>query len=294
MAESTEGGRGGVLMRAKPEDDARARHYRLASRTVENEHRGVRPPALSTVSMPSRDDDNKYIAVALGRFDALLGRGLRQILSEDPRLQIVDTDLGNAALERIVAQQAPLVALLDEESVAKPSVLARLRASQPTIEIVVLAHRPARACGMRLLAAGASCLPKDASAADILAAVHIAANGRRVFADVDGHLVERTHPAVSASLTPREVEVLEYLARGQSHGEIAHALQLGVETIRTHSAHIRAKLGVRNKRELIGLTIPRPGPSRQHGNDRSIPRTHQRSPVSGDEQAKWANYCRPQ
>jgi DNA-binding CsgD family transcriptional regulator len=53
--------------------------------------------------------------------------------------------------------------------------------------------------------------------------------------------------------------VLEYLARGQSHGEIAHALQLGVETVRTHSAHIRAKLGVRNKRELIGLTLPLQG-----------------------------------
>jgi DNA-binding CsgD family transcriptional regulator len=50
--------------------------------------------------------------------------------------------------------------------------------------------------------------------------------------------------------------VLEYLARGQSHGVIAHALQLDVEPVRTHSAHIRAKLGVRSKRELIGLTIP--------------------------------------
>jgi DNA-binding NarL/FixJ family response regulator len=217
---------------------------------------------IDRVYMPSSDDD-KYIAVALGRFDALLGRGLRQILSEDARLQIVDTDLDTGALERIVAQQAPLIVLLDEESVAKPSVLARLRASQPTIGIVVLVHRPARACGMRLLAAGASCLPKDVSAADVLAAVHIAADGRRVFAD-DGHLVERSRPAVSASLTPREVEVLECLSRGQSHAEIAHALQLGVETIRTHSAHIRGKLGVRSKRELIGLTIPfqgEPGPS---------------------------------
>jgi len=77
--------------------------------------------------------------------------------------------------------------------------------------------------------------------------------------DVDGHLVERSCPTTAVSLTPREAEVLEYLARGQSHGEIAHALQLGVETIRTHSAHIRAKLGVRNKRELIGLTIPLQG-----------------------------------
>ena len=33
---------------------------------------------------------------------------------------------------------------------------------------------------------------------------------------------------------------MQYLARGQFHGEIAHALQLGVETVRTHSAHMRA------------------------------------------------------
>jgi DNA-binding NarL/FixJ family response regulator len=132
--------------------------------------------------------------VALGRFDALLDRGLREILSEDPRLKIVHTDLDNAALEEIVAQHAALIVLLDEESVAKPSVLLRLRASQPTIGIVVLAYRPARAHGMRLLAAGASCLPKDASAADILSAVHIAAEGRRVFASGDGRLVERRYP----------------------------------------------------------------------------------------------------
>jgi DNA-binding CsgD family transcriptional regulator len=68
---------------------------------------------------------------------------------------------------------------------------------------------------------------------------------------------ERACPVTAAaSLTPRELEVLEFLSRGQSHAEIAHALQLGVETIRTHSAHIRGKLGVRSKRELIGLPIP--------------------------------------
>jgi len=213
-------------------------------------------PACSIVYMRSSDDD-KYIAVALGRFDALLGRGLRQILSEDPRLQIVDTDLDNAALERIVAQQTPLIALLDEESVANPSVLPRLRASQPTIGIVVLAHRPARACGMRLLAAGASCLPKDTSAADILAAVHIAAEGRRVFAPGDGRLVERRYPAKAASLTPRETDVFECLTRGESHAEVALTLQIGVETARKHAARIYRKLGVRSKRELVGMPAPR-------------------------------------
>jgi DNA-binding NarL/FixJ family response regulator len=103
----------------------------------------------------------------------------------------------------------------------------------------------------RLFAGGASCVAKEASAENILAAVHIAAEGRRVFAADDGHLVERGHPATVASLTSREAEVLEFLSRGQSHAEIAHALGLGVETVRTHAAHIRGKLGVRSKRELI-------------------------------------------
>jgi len=131
-----------------------------------------------------------------------------------------------------------------------------MRSAQPVIGIIVLAHIPTVAYGMRLLARGASCLAKNVPAADILAAVHIAADGRRVFADVDGHLIERSFPAGTASLTQREVEVLECLSRGQSHAEIANVLHLGLETIRTHSAHIRGKLGVRSKRELIGLGLP--------------------------------------
>jgi DNA-binding NarL/FixJ family response regulator len=205
------------------------------------------------------DDEAGHVTVVLGRFGALVGRGLTQILNEDRDLRIIGTDLDDAALEHTVTRQPPQVAILDEASIVKSSVLERLRTAEPAIGIVVLAHHPTVAYAMRLMARGASCLAKDVSAADILAAVHIVADGRRVFADVDGHLVERGCPTTAVSLTPREAEVMEYLGRGHSHGEIAHALQLGVETVRTHSAHIRAKLGVRSKRELIGLTIPLQG-----------------------------------
>lgn len=194
------------------------------------------------------------ITVVLGRFDALLGHGLTQMLQEDPSLRIIGADLDRPALEHTVAEQAPRVAILDETTVIESSTLERLRAAQSAIGIIVLAHLPTIAYGMRLFAGGASCVAKEAPAADILVAVHIAADGRRVFVADDGHLVERSTP-VAAGLTPREVEVLEYLSRGRSHTEIANALRLSVETVRTHSAHIRRKLGVRNKRELIGLPI---------------------------------------
>lgn len=205
-------------------------------------------------------DDAEPITVALGRFGALLGRGLAQILREDKRLRIVGIDLDGVALEHTITRQSPRVAVLDEPLVAlalaKPSLPERLRSANPETGVVVLAHRPPLAYGMRLLAVGASCISKDASAADIRAAVRIAASGRRVYASDDGHMVERSSPDSVATLTPREAEVFEYLSRAQSHAEIAHALQLGVETVRTHSAHIRCKLGVRSNRELIGLRMP--------------------------------------
>jgi DNA-binding NarL/FixJ family response regulator len=205
---------------------------------------------------PEQAREVTHVTVVLGRFDPLVGRGVAQILREDQGLRIVGSNLDRAALERAVSVQAPQVAIIDEAEVADPSALDQLRAARQAIGIVVLAHLPTVAYGTRLFAEGASCVAKEASAENILAAVHIAANRRRVFVADDGHLVERSHPATVASLTPREAEVLEYLSKGRSHGEIAHALQLGVETVRTHAAHIRAKLGVQNKRELIGLTIP--------------------------------------
>lgn len=214
------------------------------------------PDALSSSAGEPPDDGARRITVVLGRFETLVGRGLTQILREDRNLRIIDTDLEDTVLERVVMRLAPRVAILDETSAVQTSVLERLRVAQPATGIVVLAHRPTVAYGMRLFALGASCLSKDVSAANILAAVHVAAEGRRVFAADDGRLIERSYPDTAASLTPREVEVLEYLSRRQSHAEIAHALQVSPETIRTHSAHIRAKLGVHSNRDLIGLPIP--------------------------------------
>lgn len=52
-------------------------------------------------------------------------------------------------------------------------------------------------------------------------------------------------------LTRREVEVLEHLRQGRSNHQIALALFISVETVRTHVAHIRSKLGVRSRGELV-------------------------------------------
>ena len=55
-------------------------------------------------------------------------------------------------------------------------------------------------------------------------------------------------------LTPREADVLELLQQGQTNAQIAMALHVGVETVRTHARNIYRKLGVKTRRELATLS----------------------------------------
>jgi DNA-binding NarL/FixJ family response regulator len=61
--------------------------------------------------------------------------------------------------------------------------------------------------------------------------------------------------AVLASLTPREQQVAWRTARGQTNRQIAEALVVSTETIKTHVAHILDKLGVRSKTDLRVLLL---------------------------------------
>jgi DNA-binding NarL/FixJ family response regulator len=194
--------------------------------------------------------EDGIVTVLLGRFDPLVQLGLTQILNSDDRLRVVGADLDGAALEQSFARWAPGVAILDETT--EYSLLARLRITYATTGILILAHDPSRAYGMRLLSAGAACIGLDTSSADILASVRSIVGGVDACALADEQLTS----AKTYSLTPREIEVLEYLSRGLSHAEIALELRIGVETVRTHAARVRRKLNVRNKRELIGVVIP--------------------------------------
>ncbi len=191
------------------------------------------------------------IMIVLGHLEPLVQIGLTQVLCEDHRLHIIGTDLDEVTLERVVAERAPRVAILD--ATAAYSHLARLRATYPATEVLILAHDPTRAYEMRLLSAGVTCISLSAAGADILATVHCAAEGGDTFALASDRRVGHSDLADVRSLTPREGEVLAYLRKGSSYPEIALALQIGVETVRTHARRILRKLDVRSKRELIGV-----------------------------------------
>jgi hypothetical protein len=74
-------------------------------------------------------------------------------------------------------------------------------------------------------------------------------------------------------LTRREAEVLPLLQLGRSNAQIALALQVGIETVRTHARNIYRKLGVSSRRELSAL----PGPALRNGPTSPVPSPRRRS-----------------
>ena len=94
------------------------------------------------------------------------------------------------------------------------------------------------------------------SAADLLEAVHLAAQRERIFIAANGRQITRRYPDNAPALTPREADVLTELSRGSSNAEIALALSIGNETVRTYVANLLHKLEIRSRKDLIGMPPP--------------------------------------
>ncbi|MEU4416994.1 response regulator transcription factor [Nocardia salmonicida] len=116
-------------------------------------------------------------------------------------------------------------------------------------------------------------LLKDAPAEELVRAVRVVADGeallaptitRRLIADVTRRRnAVRAAPAPAlGTLTPREREVLELVAKGLSNTEIAAALFVAEQTVKTHVSKVFSKLGLRDRAQAVvlayesGLVVP--------------------------------------
>jgi DNA-binding NarL/FixJ family response regulator len=197
-------------------------------------------------------DSRDPVTILLSRFEDLISAGLRSLIGADPNLRIVAAEVEADELDALLAEHAPRVTILNFGALRAPADLRRLHAAHPATHIIVLANRPTPGECSQLLALGATaCLGKAVEGRDVLNAIHLASRGL--------HVLPHSTPAGAAAgllpdaLTPREADVLDQLQLGRSNGEIAVALGISVETVRTHARAVFRKLGVHSRRELSGL-----------------------------------------
>ncbi|WP_100813499.1 response regulator [Microbacterium lacus] len=134
----------------------------------------------------------------------------------------------------------------------------RIRALDAAPYVLVLTNYDSDADILGAVEAGASgYLLKDAPPHELTAAVRAAAAGESALAPViASRLLDRMR-APQASLSSRELQVLELVAAGRSNTEIATALFVSDTTIKSHLAHIFTKLGVASRTAAVSTARQR-------------------------------------
>jgi NarL family two-component system response regulator LiaR len=189
--------------------------------------------------------------------------GLRFVLEQEPDIEVVgEAGDGRAALAAIRAL-APDVVLLDMMMplLDGKAVLDALRHEEAGPAVVVLTSCPGDEQAIAAIRAGAlSYLPKSAAIDRVTDAVRAAATGGSVLEPgVTAVLVGRLREAGGAGplgrLSARERDVLGELSRGRSNREIARALSLGEQTVKSYVSSILTKLDLKDRTQaaIFGL-----------------------------------------
>jgi DNA-binding NarL/FixJ family response regulator len=196
--------------------------------------------------------------------DDLMRAGLIELLTADPRIEIV----GQAATGRQAVEQArrlaPDVVLMDVrmpdlDGIGATRELAR---TAPATRVLILTTFEQDDYVFGALRAGASgFLLKRARPEELLAAVHLIAAGEALLSpSVTRRVIDRVAQqptpeladrAKLHALTPREREVLQLIAGGLSNREIAAALAVEESTVRTHVKRLLMKLELRDRVQAV-------------------------------------------
>jgi DNA-binding NarL/FixJ family response regulator len=190
--------------------------------------------------------------------------GLRSLLEGESGIEVVAEAVDGEQAVAAVRRHRPDVVLMDIrmphlDGLAATRVLVAERSSA---KVLVLTTFDLDEYVFEALRAGASgFLLKDATAEELIAAVHTLAAGEAILAPaVTRRVIEafgaapRTDPAAARRLgvlSAREEEVLRLLARGRSNAEIARELFVSDATAKTHVSNLLNKLGLRDRVQAV-------------------------------------------
>jgi len=194
------------------------------------------------------------IRVLIADDHKVVRQGLRFLLSSEPGIEVAGEAADGVAALDAIRDIRPDVVLLDlfMPRLDGLAVLAAMRDQRLTAAVLVLTSSADDQHLVQAIKAGAlSYLPKTAGVDQVVDAVRAAARGESVLQPTATArlLRELRHAAADplGQLTPRETDVLKGLAQGRSNREIAKALSVSEETVKSHVSSILAKLGLADR-----------------------------------------------
>jgi NarL family two-component system response regulator LiaR len=211
----------------------------------------------STESVRTREHP---VRVVLVDDHDLFRTGLRNLLDEQPEVEVVgEASSGHEAL-RLVGEEAPDVVVMDLNMPGMTGVEAtrHIVRNAPLTRVVVLTISDEDQDVMDAILSGAcGYLLKDASIGDLMAGIRAAAVGESLISPhIAGKVlmhvrattaVPEAAATIRAELSDREIQVLKLIANGKDNANIAGELHISPKTVKNHISNILMKLQIDNR-----------------------------------------------
>ena len=188
----------------------------------------------------------------------LVRKGVASILANEPDMELVaEASDGQEAVQKF-HELHPDVVLMDLRMPQMDGTEATraIRGEDPDARIIALTSYDGDQDIYRALEAGVrGYILKEMVHSEIVKAIRTVQSGKRLMPPEVAERLSEYFPQVA--LTPREVEVLSYVARGLANKEIAHKLGTANGTIKMHVQNILEKLGASDRTHAVTIAIER-------------------------------------
>lgn len=202
------------------------------------------------------------IKVLIADDHTIVRSGLAMLINNQEDMEVIGTAAnGKEAVDMALSLQPHVIVMdLNMPIEGGMSATRRLKQAAPDIEILILSMHDDNEYVLHALQAGASgYLLKNAADLELIHAIRAAYRGEAYLYPAATRSIISNYLELSSSvddvkvnqLSPREQEVLSFLAKGYTNKEIAEMLHVSIKTIESHRAKVMEKLNLRTRSELV-------------------------------------------